>query len=157
TRGVDFSIGYKSTIGSTLWSATFNGSHYTNKIVQIDGTATFFFPANIIRDQNPVINQLGYPIGSFYGLVADGYYKDSLDAAPYWKDGARPGRIKFKDLNGDGTITGADRAIIGSPHPDFTGGLDLNLRRGNWEVSATVFGTLGNKIFNAQKYWYVFR
>jgi len=100
---------------------------------------------------------LGQPIGAFYGLVADGYYKDSLDAAPFWNDGARPGRIKFKDLNGDGTITGADRAIIGSPHPDFTGGLDLNLRRGAWEVSATVFGTFGNQIFNAQKYWYVFR
>src|SRR4029077_1252297 len=66
-------------------------------------------------------------------------------------------RIKFKDLNGDGTISGADRTIIGSPHPDFTGGLDLAVRHGAWEVSATVFGTFGNKIFNAQKYWYVFR
>jgi TonB-dependent starch-binding outer membrane protein SusC len=157
-RGIEFAIGYKGTLGgSTLWSATFNGAHYTNKIVQIDGTSTFFFPANIIRDQNPVIDQVGYPIGAFYGLVADGYYKDSADAAPYWADGARPGRIKFKDLNGDGHITSADRAIIGSPHPDFTAGLDLSLRHGNWDVSATLFGTLGNKIFNEEKYWYVFR
>ena len=175
-RGVDFSIGYKGTIGSTLWSATFSGSHYTNKIVEIDGTSTFFFPANIIRDQNPVINEVGYPIGSFYGLVADGYYKDSLDAAPYWADGARPGRIKFVDqptvldsincpaapgcvglYRPDGRITSADRKIIGSPHPKFSGGLDLSLRHGNWDLSATLFATVGGQIFNEEKYWYVFR
>ncbi|PYO28519.1 MAG: hypothetical protein DMD73_05365, partial [Gemmatimonadetes bacterium] len=157
-RGVEFAIGYKGTIGgSTLWTATFNGAHYNNKIVQIDGTSTFFFPANIIRDQNPVIDSVGAPIGAFFGLVANGYYKDSADAAPYWADGARPGRIKYVDLNGDGHITSADRAIIGSPHPDFTAGLDLSLRHGNWDVSATLFGTVGNKIFNEEKYWYVFR
>ena len=157
--GIDFSVGYHNTIGQgTLWSVTFNGSHYKNKILQIDnlGTQSFTGPVSL-REQNPVINMIGNPIGAFYGLVADGYYKDSLDAAPFWNDGARPGRIKFKDLNGDGTISGADRTIIGSPHPDFTGGLDLAVRRGSWEVSATVFGTFGNKIFNAQKYWYVFR
>jgi TonB-linked SusC/RagA family outer membrane protein len=157
-RGIEFAIGYKGTIGgSTLWTATFNGAHYNNKIVQIDGTSTFFFPANIIRDQNPVIDSVGAPIGAFFGLIANGYYKDSADAAPYWADGARPGRIKYVDLNGDGHITSADRAIIGSPHPDFTGGLDLGVRHGNWDVSATLFASLGGQIFNEEKYWYVFR
>ena len=158
-NGIDFSLGYRGQFGaSTLWSATFNGSHYKNKILRIDnlGTVSFFGPISL-REQNPVINQVGQPIGAFYGLVADGYYRDSLDAAPFWNDGARPGRIKFKDLNGDGTITNDDRAIIGSPHPDFTGGLDLAVRHGSWDVSATLFATLGNQIFNSEKYWYVFR
>jgi TonB-linked SusC/RagA family outer membrane protein len=157
--GIDFSIGYRGNIGSgTTWSVAFNGAHYRNKILQIDelGTESFIGPISL-REQNPVINQLGYPLGSFYGLVAEGYYLDSLDAAPYWNSGARPGRIKFRDLNNDGAITGADRTVIGSPHPDFTAGLDLGLRRGNWEVTATLFATIGNDIFDAQKYWYVFR
>src|SRR5207249_1066892 len=121
--GMEVSRGYHDTSGTGgLWSVTFNGSHYTNKTLQIDdlGTQSFTGPISL-REQNPVINMIGEPIGAFYGLVADGYYKDSLDAAPFWDDGARPGRIKFKDLNGDGTITGADRAITGSPHPDLTG------------------------------------
>ena len=158
-NGFDFAIGYRGNFGAnTLWSISFNGSHYTNRILQIDdlGTQSFVGPISL-REQNPVINQVGSAIGSFYGLVADGYYMDSLDAAPFWNDGARPGRIKFQDLNGDGTITSADRAIIGSPHPDFTGGLDLTLRHGAWDVSATLFATIGNQIFNSQKYWYVFR
>jgi TonB-linked SusC/RagA family outer membrane protein len=156
--GVDFSLGYRGTIGEgTQWSASFNGSHYKNEIVQIDGVASFFYGPISLREQNPVINEVGQPIGSFYGLVADGYYVDSLDAAPFWDDGARPGRIKFKDLNGDGHITAADRTVIGSPHPTFTGGLNLTVRHGSWDLSATVFGNFGNKIFNAQKYWDVFR
>src|SRR5439155_1672620 len=125
-NGIDFSIGYRSSLGAgTLWSVTFNGSHYRNKILQIDnlGTESFTGPISL-REQNPVINMIGEPIGAFYGLVADGYYKDSLDAAPFWDDGARPGRIKFKDLNGDGTITGADRASIATPHRALSGGLD---------------------------------
>ena len=157
-KGVELSLGYRGNLGgTTIWSATLNGSHYKNKIVQIDGVTDQFFPSNIIRDQNPVINQLGQPIGAFYGLVADGYWMDSTEAAPYWSSGARPGRIKFKDLNGDGLINDKDRAIIGTPHPTFSGGLDLGLRHGAWDLSATFFGTVGNKIFDVQKYWLVFR
>ena len=159
--GIDFTVGYHSTLGTgTLWSVTFNGSHYKNKIVQIDNQGSTFFygrGASTDREQNAVINQLGSPIGAFYGLVADGYYRDSLDAAPFWASGARPGRIRFKDLNGDGLITADDRTVIGSPHPDFTGGLDLAVRHGAWEFSATVFGSFGGQIFDIQKYWYVFR
>jgi TonB-linked SusC/RagA family outer membrane protein len=155
-RGIEFSLGLRGG-ARTQWSVTFNGSHYKNKIVEIDaqGDSSFFGPYSL-REQNPVINKVGYPIGSFYGLVADGYYADSADAAPYWDSGARPGRIKFKDLNGDGIISNADRAVIGSPNPNFTAGLDLSLRRGAWDISATLFGSFGNKIFNAQKYWDVF-
>lgn len=157
-NGIDLSMGYRGSFGATtLWSVTLNGSHYKNKIVEIDGASQFFYGPISLREQNPVINQVGYPIGSFYGLVADGFYRDDADAAPFFADGARPGRIKFKDLNGDGAITGADRAVIGSPHPDFTGGLDLAVRHGSWDFSATLFGTFGSQIFDAQKYWYVFR
>ena len=67
------------------------------------------------------------------------------------------GRMKFKDVNGDGVVNLEDRTIIGSPHPKFTAGVDLGARRGNFDVSATVFGTYGNKIFENQMEWYVFR
>lgn len=178
--GFDLSLGYRGTIGAgTMWSATLNGSHYKNEIRQIDNLGnTFFFgpPEADVREQNAVINQIGHPIGAFYGLVADGYYVDSADAARHFSSGARPGRIRFVDqptvldtiacpaapgcvglYRPDGLITAADRKVIGSPHPDFTAGLDLAVRRGAWEVSATIFGSFGNEIFDAQKYWYVFR
>jgi TonB-dependent starch-binding outer membrane protein SusC len=153
-RGVDFSVGYQAT----TWNATLTGSKYNNKIVSIDGVQNFFYGPISTRFGNQVINQVGSPIGSFYGLIADGYFRDAADVASHAKqDGAAPGRIKFRDTNGDGTVTPADRVIIGNPHPNFTAGLDLGYRRGNWDVSGTVFGSFGNDIWDAQKEFYVFR
>ena len=153
-RGFDFSIGHQ---GAT-WNATLQGTKYKNKIVSIDGVQDFFYGPISTRFGNPVINKVGAPIGSFFGLAADGFFRDAADVAGHAKqDGAAPGRIKFRDTNGDGSITPADRMIIGSPHPDFTAGLDLGYRRGNWDVAGTVFGTFGNDIFDAQKEFYVFR
>jgi hypothetical protein len=153
-RGLDFSVGYTSA----LWSLTFNGSHYRNTILSINGVQDFFFGPITTRFGNQVINKVGNPIGSFYGLVADGFFRDAADVASHvTQDGAAPGRIKFRDIDGDGEITQADRAIIGSPHPDFTAGLDLGVRWRSWDLNATLFGTFGNEIFDVQKEFYVFR
>jgi hypothetical protein len=171
--GFDFSIGHQGA----SWNATFNGSHYSNKIVSIDGVQDFFYGPVSTRFGNQTINKVGYPIGSFYGRVADGYFSSAADAAAhtpagncgpasatnpagtgvFCQDGAAMGRIKFKDINGDGKIDDAnDRTIIGNPHPSFTAGLDLGARRGNFDVSATLFGSFGNDIFENQKEFYVF-
>jgi TonB-linked SusC/RagA family outer membrane protein len=153
-RGIDFSIGHQSA----TWSLFFNGSHYKNKIVSIDDVHDFFYGPISTRYGNQVINQVGHPIGSFYGYIADGFFRDAADVAAHPRqDGAAPGRIKFRDINGDGQITLADRTVIGSPHPDFTAGLDMSYRRGAFDLNATVFGTFGNDIFDVQKEFYVFR
>ena len=153
--GFDFSLGH---VGS-WWNATFNGSHYKNTILSIDGVQTSFFGPGATRLGGQItINQIGQPIGAFYGYVADGYFQNAADVAAHaTQDGAAPGRIRFKDINGDNVIDANDRTIIGSPHPKFTAGLDLGAHRGNWDASATVFGTYGNKIFENQMDFYVFQ
>jgi len=153
-KGIDFSIGHQSA----AWGLTFNGSHYTNKIVSIDGQLESFQGPISTRFGNQVINKVGSAIGCFYGYQADGFFKDAADVSSHaQQDGAAPGRIKFRDVNGDHRVTLADQTIIGCPHPKFTAGLDGGYRRGNWDLSATVFGTFGNKIFDVQKEFYVFR
>jgi TonB-linked SusC/RagA family outer membrane protein len=152
--GFDFSIGHRAP----SWSITFNGAHYKNKINSINGDQSFFYGPITTRYGNQVINQVGSPIGAFYGYIADGFFKDAADVAAHAKqDGAAPGRIKFRDVNGDGKITLDDRTVIGSPDPKFTSGLDLGLHRGNWDLNANIFGTYGNKIFENQMEFYVFR
>jgi TonB-dependent starch-binding outer membrane protein SusC len=158
-RGFDFEIGYRSQISeSLLFSISFIGSHYRNEIIRIDGEAEDFFGPTSARFGTPVINRVGHPIGSFYGLVHDGIFlnQDEVDAHAT-QDGAAPGRFRFRDVTGDGSVTAADRTVIGDPHPDFTGGLDLTVNYRNWDFSTTIFGTFGNEIFDIQKEYYVFR
>ena len=38
---------------------------------------------------------------------------------------AKPGDLKFQDLNKDGKLDDEDRTMTGNPHPDFTFGLTL--------------------------------
>jgi TonB-dependent starch-binding outer membrane protein SusC len=152
--GFDFSVGHRAA----TWDLTFNGAHYKNKINSINGDQTFFYGPITTRYGNQVINQVGSPIGAFYGYIADGFFKDAADVAAHaTQDGAAPGRIKFRDVNRDGKITLDDRAVIGSPHPNFTSGINLGLHRGNWDLNTALFGSYGNKIFENQMEFYVFR
>ena len=171
-KGIDFSVAYSGTVGAKIWSIAFNGSHYKNKILQIDGQIDQF-PGpggpQVTRIGNPIMNILGQPIGTFYGKVANGYWAtaaealahktDSLGgcATPPCQTNAVVGGIRYEDINGDGVIDANDRTVIGSPHPDFTAGIDLAFRSGAWDFSATVFGSFGGQIYDAQKDFYVFR
>jgi TonB-linked SusC/RagA family outer membrane protein len=166
-RGFDLSIGHQGAV----WSATINASHYRNKIVRIDGERDFFLGTQTTRFGRPIINKLGHPIGSFFGYINDGMFQtqaeiDALNQAArqrtgdpdaVFQSGADPGRLRFRDVNGDGIVTLADRTVIGSPHPDLTASLDLGFRWKLWDLSATVFGSFGNEIFDVQKEFYVFR
>lgn len=157
--GFDFSIGYRGSIGNDLvWNVNLNGTHYKNEILRIDGEQDFFSGPISGRGATISRNFVGQPIGAFYGMKADGIFQnwDEVDAHAA-QDGARPGRIRFVDTNGDGQITAADRTVIGNPHPDFLGGLDFGVRWRNWDFNTNFIGSFGNDIFDVQKEFYVFR
>jgi TonB-linked SusC/RagA family outer membrane protein len=158
-KGFDFSVGYRGTMGSEgRWGLELNGGTYSNKILSIDGDTDFFYSTGQGRQGNVAINQIGYPIGAFYGLVTDGYFQTEEDVNNHVpQDGAAPGRIRFKDVNGDGQITNADRDIIGSYHPDFTGGLNLDFAWKNFDLTAFFFASIGNEIYDVTKEFTVFR
>ncbi|MFP4089420.1 MAG: SusC/RagA family TonB-linked outer membrane protein [Cyclobacteriaceae bacterium] len=157
--GIDLALGYRGRIGNDWdFSADLNLSHYVNEIERIDGNQDFFFGPVGGRGGTTVINQLGSPIGAFYGLVADGIFasEEEVDAHAT-QDGAAPGRIRFRDVNGDGSINADDRDVIGSYHPDLTSGLNLGLRYKRFDLNAFVFGSFGNDIFDVTREFTIFR
>lgn len=157
--GFDFSIGYRGNIGSELqFNIDLNAGHYRNEILRIDGEQDFFFSGVAGRGGNVQIHQLGQPIGAFYGLVADGIFQNEAEVQAHaTQDGAAPGRIRFKDVNGDGVINANDRDIIGSYHPDLTAGLNLGLNWRNFDFNMFIFGSFGNDIFDITKEFTIFR
>ncbi|MDX1673270.1 MAG: TonB-dependent receptor [Longimicrobiales bacterium] len=172
-RGFDAEVAFRGTFSDDIdWGVSLNASAYTNEIVRIDGDRDFFFGPITTRTatQSVTINEIGHPIGSFYGLEHVGFFQsqaeiDQLnqaaqtatgDPSAEYQAGAAPGRFRFADINGDGIVNAEDRTIIGNPHPDFTAGLNLNLSWRRWDLAANLFGTFGNDIFDVQKEFYVF-
>jgi TonB-linked SusC/RagA family outer membrane protein len=93
----------------------------------------------------------GHPIGSFWGYVVEGIYQSNADiqkSPPATDLGAyRPGDFKFKDVNGDGEITTADRTFIGSPTPDFTYGTSVSATWKGLSLALDFNGVYGNEVF----------
>lgn len=156
------------------WSTNFNISYNQNKVLALAAGQNSYLqssgygPSGTPED---FIVQVGKPIGSAYGYVTDGYYKVSdfnytagTGTAPgryTLKTGvadpskvigvAQPGLIKYKDLNGDGVITTADRTVLGNTIPKVTGGWNQQFTYKKFDFSAFINYQAGSKVMNANK------
>ena len=63
-----------------------------------------------------------------------------------------PGKIKFKDLDGDGRITENDRTVIGNTNPKFQGGFGLSGSYKDFDFTANFTYMLDFDINNATAY-----
>ncbi len=115
------------------WATTLNMAFNQNEVTELfDGQ-----PFNSgIRNVNRV--QEGQPLGAFYGYKFEGVDPATGDAI-------------YKDIDGDGSITSADQTIIGTPWPDFTGGLTSYLTWKGFDLTTFFQFSKGNDVFNAVK------
>ncbi|NUQ26354.1 MAG: TonB-dependent receptor [Saprospiraceae bacterium] len=164
-KGFDIGLDYKAKVNADLsFDLGLTFSRYQNEIISIDGSSEAFFSSGFDSRIGLVnINQLGYAISSFYGFTADGIFQSDADVEAHAvQDGAAPGRLRFKDIDGfdddgvrtgapDGKIDDADKGVIGSPHPDFVGGINLGINFKNFDVSIFLFTSVGNEIFQYNK------
>ncbi|TNE71876.1 TonB-dependent receptor [bacterium] len=137
-----------------VWSTTLNLSQNKNKVLSLVDDQPFSsgFGSRV---------QVGQPLGAFYGYVTDGLWNtqaeidEYLTANPNASVGnATPGDIRFKDIDGDGRITGADQTIIGDANPDLFGGIRNVFTYKGFEFNTLFQFSLGNDIFNANRQFY---
>lgn len=148
-RGFEFNIGYRNTTNFGLkYDITANISSYSNKITKLPATVA----ANGTFGGNGVQSVIGHPMGAQVGYVADGIFKsqDEIDNHAI-QEGAGLGRIRWKDLDGDGRITEADQDWIYSPVPDFTYGFNIYLEYKNFDFTAFFQGVQGVDIISDLK------
>lgn len=143
--GWELSLGYNSpTYGDFSWNGSINLSQYKNKLVALNDRQEF------IGGDSRLIP--GQPMGVYYGYVCDGIFQDNAEVANHaTQTGAAPGRLIYRDLNGDGVINDEDRCIIGDPNPDLSMGINLAFRYKAFTLDMFFSGDFGYDIINHMK------
>lgn len=153
-KGIDASLGYHGTVGKEFkFDVSANLTTYKSKIDSIPG-GYFDVSSGGSRIGNFTRNQVGHPIGAFFGYQVIGLFQnqDDVSKSPTQTDAA-PGRFKYKDVNGDGVISADDRTFFGDPNPDFTYGFNLNASYKGFDFSMFLYGSQGNQNINYVRYW----
>jgi TonB-linked outer membrane protein, SusC/RagA family len=133
------------TRGSFQWLSDVNVAMNRNVVLALGSNGAPIRSGTSGEGSPTHITMIGQPVGMFYGYVFQGLYKDAADIASSGAfAGAIPGNIKYKDVNGDGTITAiSDFDIIGNPYPDATFGINNSVKLGRWDLSVLASGQLG--------------
>jgi TonB-linked SusC/RagA family outer membrane protein len=120
------------------WNTSFNFTAIKNEVVDL-GRIDQIVTGNIQAVGNTAIIKVGSPLAAYYGYEVTGIQQQG---------DSNPGYPAFKDQNGDEAITPADQLIIGNPFPDFTYGLNNQLKYKNWELSFFFQGVEGADLLN---------
>lgn len=154
-KGIDLLVTTRGKlVGDLNYEVTAIGSILDNKITDIAPSVPYFTDV-ASRLGTPIIrNQPGHDLSSFYGYKVIGLFnsKEEVAGAPP-QQGAAPGRFRFADTDGNGTIDDNDRVFLGSPIPKFTGSIQLTLKYKGFDLNTNLYASIGNQIFNKSK-WY---
>ena len=139
--GWELSLGYRHKLKNGFsWDINGNISRYTNEITKLPETVI----AKGKFGGNSRLSVIGHAKGAVVGYVADGIFKSQEEVDNHaYQEGAGVGRIRWKDINGDGKITEDDQDWIYSPTPDFTWGLNIYLQYKNWDFTMFWQGVQG--------------
>ena len=139
-KGVEFNLGYRGEIGKFSYDITGNIGTYRNEVTKLPETVA----ANGAFGGNGVKSVIGHPMYSQVGYIYDGIFCNQQEVDNHAvQNGAGVGRIRWKDLNGDGIINESDQDWIYSPVPDFTWGLNIYLQYKDFDLTMFWQGVQG--------------
>lgn len=151
--GLEFELGYKKRINDFNLSVNANMATIKNEVDYLGPVPFYNGPG--FQSMGPVTRtQVGQAYNSFYGYQTAGIFQNQEEINAYTnasggliQPNAVPGDFRWKDVNGDGTITADDKKFLGSPLPKMTFGFTINMDYKNFDMMIFAQGAAGNKIF----------
>jgi hypothetical protein len=93
------------------------------------------------------LTEKGRALRTFYGYKIDGVWQTDDDFS-VTTDNVAPGDIKFRDVNGDGTVNADDRVALGNSFPNFMWSLNNTFEYKNFTFSMFIEGVEGVNMLN---------
>ncbi len=169
-QGLEFSLNTVNIDNPKFkWTSSFNISFNRNKVLALSNNEESMTSSVSWdywwREVPAYIAKVGKPIGQIWGVIWDGVYqlddfneiggnyvlKGNVPANGDTRSTIQPGYIKYKDLNGDGTVDSDDNVIIGNTQPKHTGGFSNTFEIGPFDLNFLLEWSYGNDVLNANR------
>ena len=139
-KGIELNIGYRGKAGDFSYDIAGNLSTNRNKVTKLPETIA----SKGTFGGSGVKSVVGHPINSYVGYVYDGLFKSQEEVDNHAvQEGAGIGRMRFKDLDGNGIINEADQDWIYDPTPSFSYGINIYLQYKDFDFTMFWQGVQG--------------
>ncbi|MBQ3203449.1 MAG: TonB-dependent receptor [Alistipes sp.] len=156
-KGIEFEIGWRDIVGDFKYHVSVNATYNKNELTYLGDDSTHLYGSSHKIGQL-TRGSIGLPFPYFYGYETDGIFQNMDEVNAHVNaDGqllqpkAAPGDVRFKDLNGNGTLDDGDRTMLGKGMPDWTFGMNLGFEWKGLDFNALLQGQLGCEVFNVSR------
>jgi len=151
-QGFEFEIGVPVVSNNDFhWNISANGYTNRNKLLNFGGTDQQINQGDPSR-ANFFLTKVGSPLVQYYGYKTDSAV--TMHNTNYWPIGVTSLHTFVKDMNHDGRISDSDRVVLGNPYPKFNWGFTSNMQYRSFDLSITLQGSQGAKVFNVDPYYF---
>lgn len=157
-RGLEVELAHRYERGDFSLRTSANVSTIDNEVLSLGNNGE-----PIMGDLGVTRTSVGGPVGAFYVVKTDGLFQSEEEVQAHTttlEDGtvvvlqpsAKPGDVRYVDLNQDGLINDDDKYVAGSSFPDFEGGLYFDMGFRNVDLSVGLRGSYGQLVWSGPKY-----
>ena len=156
-KGFEVLVNYRDQIGSLSFDVSANLATLKNEVVSMPADLFVRMPLsgeipNDAKIELPGERLIGLSVNSIYGYVADGLFQNQSEVDQHaTQPGKGVGRIRFKDLDGNGKIDNNDQTFIGTADPALSFGFNLNLNYRQFNLTVFLQGVSGIDYYNTYK------
>ncbi len=140
--------------GAFSWNTSFNIAYNMQKCLSLapgvnEIDANTANPSGTVSGQQFTKLVPGQELGELYGYVYDGVVKTGETYAA--QPNSKPGDPKYKDLNGDGVITPADRTYLGNTTPHYIAGFGNDFHYKGIDLNIFFQGAFGYHLYDMNR------
>jgi TonB-linked SusC/RagA family outer membrane protein len=149
--GIEFAATYRNNKNALKWDLSANFTTIKNTVEDVgnQGEGIDYIQFGNTR------TKVGRSLGEWYLIRSDGLFQSQAEVDNYKSSNgtviqpmAKPGDVKYRDLNDDGTINAEDRDFVGSPWPTLQTGMQFNASYNQFSLNVQLVGVFGYTVYN---------
>ncbi|MEG1748614.1 MAG: TonB-dependent receptor [Tannerellaceae bacterium] len=161
--GVELEVNWADKKGDFDYNIGFNLSTTSNKVLELSDPKQALYGEGLKwgSEHFPTQTRVDNPIAGFFLYRTDGIFQSDKEARDYVnKEGdelqpkAKAGDIRFRDVNGDGSIDEDDKEYCGAGIPKVEANLSFGASFKGIDLSFLLGSSWGAKLYNANRYFY---